>query len=95
MGAGGMVQRSPSAARHGRRLRNSRTLATLLHVIYAHRLCHWKRHRGSTVLAETPPVSALLGASQGLAEHGEASSNLCHAQNIYTAKRGVDVGATY
>jgi hypothetical protein len=61
----------PSAARHDRRLRNSRTLIVLAGVIYAYRLCHLQRHQGSTVLAETPAVSALLGRLQGLAGHGE------------------------
>jgi hypothetical protein len=63
-GASATVAASPATARQARRLRNSRTGSMLVYAIYAYRLCHWKRLRGSTILAETPGLSALLGRLQ-------------------------------
>ena len=59
-------RRYPCAPRQGRLLRNSRTAPFLADAIYAYKLCLWWRQCGSTVLVETPALSAVLGASKGL-----------------------------
>ena len=60
----GLLQ-GPCVARQGRRLRNSRTTFILARFIYAYRLSQWPSHHCSTVLAETPASSALLGRLYG------------------------------